>query len=254
MVYYPANIAHSWWYNPVSEKTRWGTVGPVPELDANGIKTGKRTPVGREYAIEYLDFLVGKIVNKLEELEIRDKTVIIFTTDNGAGKYGKGRIISENGFRVPMIVNNPKIIPEAIKSKSYVQLADVFPTLSDLANIPVPDSVKIDGISFMKALKGDPSPREYLYNYLDWKRAFKYNDYYLDGNDSLWFCKPTSEFQFSYVNMTDSLNNPEVVSVMKKMEELKDKYPAPDTINNPMYERYKAKHKYFEKMINSITK
>ncbi len=252
-VYYPANIAHNWWYKPVSEETRWGTFGPVPELDSTGTKTGKRTPVGRKFAIEYLDHLIGKIVNNLNDLNIRDNTVIIFTADNGGPKMGKGRLESENGFRVPMIVNCPGLITEPVKSMDYVQLADVFPTVADMAGFELPDSVHFDGMSFKPVIEGKDSPRDYLYTYVNWLNGFKYKDYYLDGNDSLWHCVQLSEWKMKYVNVTDSAGSPELKEIMKKMTQLEKKYPAPDTTHNPMYERYKAKHDFFNKTISKIT-
>lgn len=65
----------------------------------------------------------------------------------------------------------------------------------------------------------------------------------MDGNDSLWKCIPKSTFQYDYINYSDSIVAPEILS---KFEELKNKYPTPDTTNNPMYERYVAKHKIFK--------
>ncbi len=254
MVYYPMNLAHNWWYSPVSEKTRWGTFGPVPELDSAGNKTGRRTPVGQKFAIEYLDHLVGKIVHTIDSLGILDNTVILFTTDNGSPGKGKAHIVPENGFRAPMIIHCPSLITEGKKSMDYVQLADVFPTIAELAGIELPDSIHFDGISFKPVIDGKNGKRDYLYSYLNWKHAFKYNDFYLDGNDSLWRCVHTSEWKLSYINVTDSLDNPEVSAAMDTIHFLQKQYPAPDTTNNPMYERYKRKQNIFHNSINSITK
>ncbi len=254
MVYYPANIAHNWWYSPVSEETRWGTFGPAPELDSTGTKTGKRTPVGRKYVIEYLDHLIGDIVHTLDSLGIREETVLIFTADNGSPKKGKGHLKAESGFRVPLIVNCPKLIKEPAKSMDYTQLADIFPTITELAGLQIPDSVKLDGISFTPVLEGKKGKRDYLYTWLNWMNGFKYKGYYLDGNDSLWRSEQVSEWEMAYTNVTDSTNNPEVATIWEKMKELEEQFPAPDTTNNPMYERMKRKHEIFNKTIKEITK
>lgn len=245
LVYYPSNIAHNWWYNPISENTGSNTFGPVPALDSVGNKTGKKTNVGRKPAIEYLDYLVGKIVTNLDSLGIRENTYIIFTTDNGSPKFGKGKLSSENGFRVPFIVSKPSIAAKGIKH-DYVQLADVFPTIAELAGLTIPDSVEIDGISFTGVMQGDSSEREYMYSYLNWLHAFRYKDYYLDGQNNLYKCIPKSTFKFDYINYSDSVKTPELLEVWSKFEELKSKFPAPDTTNNPMYKRYVLKHKIFE--------
>ena len=241
LVYFPSNTAHNWWYSPISEGTGRNTFGPVPEIDSLGNITGNKTNAGRKPLIEYLDYLVGTIVSNLDSLDIRENTYIIFTTDNGSPGHGKGKLNSENGFRVPFIVNKPSIASKGIK-QDYVQLADVFPTIAELAGLAIPDSAEIDGISFTDVLEGYHSEKDYMYSYLNWLNAFRYKDYYLDGNDSLWKCIPKSTFKYEYINYSDSVISPEVMS---KFEELKNKYPAPDTTNNPMYERYVAKHKIF---------
>jgi arylsulfatase A-like enzyme len=242
LVYYPSNIAHNWWYSPVSEGTGWNTFGPVPEIDSLGNKTGEKTDVGRKPLIEYLDYLVGQIVHNLDSLGIRENTYIIFTTDNGSPGHGKGKLKAEDGFRVPFIINNPSITSKGVKHE-YVQLADVFPTIAELAGLTIPDSAKTDGISVKSVLEGNNSERDYLYSYLNWLPAFRYKDYYLDGNDSLWKCVPKSTFKYDYINYSDSIVAPEVLS---KFKELKQKFPAPDTTNNPMYERYLTKQKMLE--------
>lgn len=255
LVYYPMTLAHSWWYKPISEETRWGTFGPVPELDPSGKKTGRKTPVGHKYAVEYADHLIGRIIKKLEDTGLRENTIIIFTSDNGSPGKGKGYLKSEDGIRVPLIINCPGIIPSGKRINSFAQLADILPSMADLAEIDIPDSVSLDGISFVPALKSDTGTvRDWLYSYVNYDHAFRYKDYYLDGEGSLWYCEENEQGKISYSHIADSLNNSEITHVRKELARLQKKYPKPDTIDNPMYERFKLVNEYFYQMINNITK
>jgi len=253
LVYYPMTLAHSWWYAPVSEKTRWGTFGPVPELDSLGNKTGKKTPVGHKFAVEYMDHLVGKIINELDSLDLTENTVIVFTTDNGSPGKGKGHLQSENGIRVPLIVSCPGYIPQGKSTSSFTQLADVFPSIVDIADLTVPDSVKLDGISFLPAVEKDSLVRHWLYSYLNYKHAFRYKDYYLDADDSLWYCDLQTDGDIIYSHVPDTSRKAAVVEARKEFKRLNQLYPGADTINNPKYERLKKVQDHFTNMINDIT-
>lgn len=255
LAYYPMTLAHSWWYSPVSEKTRWSTFGPVPELDSLGNKTGKKTPVGHQYAVEYLDHLVGMIMNHLDSLELSKNTVIIFTTDNGSPGKGKGFLKHENGIRVPLIVHCPDKFKKGIMTNSFAQLADIFPSITEMAGIGVPDSVKLDGVSFVPSLKNDTvRVRNKLYSYVNYKTAYRYDDYFLNSEDELFYCQMNSSGKIDYQLIHDSVSNPELDKVREELAILEAMYPAPDTTNNPKYERFKKVNEEFVNMINKITK
>jgi len=254
LVYYPMTLAHSWWYNPVSEHTRWSAFGPVPELDSFGRKTGNKTPVGHKYAVEYMDHLIGEIVHHLDSLGLRKNTIIVFTADNGSPKKGKGSLHHENGVRVPLIVNCPaKFTPSRIKN-SFAQLADVYPGICEMAGIEVPDSVKLDGISFTPVLMNDTVVvRDWLYSYVNYKHAFRYKDYFLNDDNQLFKCVDKEDGRIEYHLIPDSVTNEDITSVRTELEQLKVQFPTPDTLNNPMYERYKLVNKKFTETINQLT-
>lgn len=120
--------------------------------------------------VHYIDKLVGMIIRKLDEKGLRENTLIIFTTDNGTYKGiessmkngdtivgGKGLPI-ETGTHVPLIVNwKGKVKPGSINS-NLIDFSDFFPTLAEAMNIPVPDKVQTDGISFYNQLVGGVGP------------------------------------------------------------------------------------------------
>lgn len=124
-----------------------------------------------------LDDHVGEIMEKLEELELAENTLIIFTSDNGPhleggaepdffnsnGPFrGYKRDLYEGGIRVPMIAHWPGKIKEGRQSHHISAFWDVLPTLCEIAGVDFPP--KVDGISFLPALMEMEQPKhDYLY-------------------------------------------------------------------------------------------
>jgi arylsulfatase A-like enzyme len=128
--------------------------------------------------VTLLDDQVGEIAAKVEELGIAGRTLIIFTSDNGAhreggadpdffnsnGPYrGHKRDLYEGGIRVPMIACWPGTITEGTTSEHISAFWDMVPTFTELAGVPAPEA--IDGISMVPALLGRDGQQshEYLY-------------------------------------------------------------------------------------------
>lgn len=128
--------------------------------------------------IQVLDDHVGEIMRKVEDLGIADKTIIIFTSDNGPHLEGgadpeyfdsngplKGfkRDLYEGGIRVPMIAKWSGKIKAGTKSDHISAFWDIYPTFSEIAGLEAPKDV--DGISFRSTLmnKGKQELHDYLY-------------------------------------------------------------------------------------------
>ncbi len=115
-----------------------------------------RNEMGRQYAcIENIDRQIGRVLAKLEEMGELDQTYILFTSDHGIavgrhGLMGKQNLY-EHSWKVPFIVRGPGIRP-GTRASGYIYLLDIFPTLCDLAEIPVPETV--EGKSFRPVLEG----------------------------------------------------------------------------------------------------
>ena len=141
-----------------------------------------RTPDSKEgekanlYAdnIAYMDKLIGKLVAELDRLNLREKTVIVFSGDNGTAGGGAtigGRRINgrkgsmlEGGARVPLVVNWKGTAPEGKVPKDLVDFSDLLPTFADLAGAKLPEGVTFDGRSFAPQLRGQPgNPRQWAY-------------------------------------------------------------------------------------------
>jgi arylsulfatase A len=145
-----------------------------------------------------MDKLVGRIVDTLDELGIRENTLILFTTDNGTpngfitrtektsnGKYkyvkepivshangktfigGKGKL-TDAGTLVPLIANWPGTTPAGRVCNDLVDFSDFMPTFAELACAKLPSDRVIDGKSFVSQIKGQKgTPRKWAY--CQWK-------------------------------------------------------------------------------------
>jgi arylsulfatase A len=127
--------------------------------------------------LEYMDKLVGKLVDELDKRHLRENTVVIFTGDNGTAVFGEkiatvnGKAISgrkgtmlEGGSRVPLIVNWPGVTPAGKVNNDLTDFSDFFPTFAELAGAKLPEGVTIDGHSFAPQIRGEKgTPREWVY-------------------------------------------------------------------------------------------
>ncbi|MDQ3623234.1 MAG: sulfatase [Verrucomicrobiota bacterium] len=118
--------------------------------------------------IESLDGTVGRIRARLEELQLSDRTIIVFTSDNGGHlpttsnkplRLGKASAY-EGGVRVPLIVHWPGVTKPGSVSDTPVITMDLFPTLLEMAGLSVPGSQSEtgaagrDGVSLVPLLRG----------------------------------------------------------------------------------------------------
>jgi arylsulfatase A len=127
--------------------------------------------------IETLDDTVGRLMAKLEALKLTDKTIVIFTSDNGGlhvpegphpkithntpYRAGKG-FVYEGGLRIPLIVRWPGRVPAGKVEDALVINTDWLPTLLDMAGQPLPAGM--DGVSLAGLLTGrGPAPKRNLF-------------------------------------------------------------------------------------------
>lgn len=127
--------------------------------------------------IASVDESVGRVVAKLDELGIRENTLVIFSSDNGGvGGYesvglvgkngvtnnaplkgGKGTLY-EGGVRVPYIFNWPGRIEAGTVNERPVNSVDLYPTLLEVASAQMPRQ-PLDGVSYLKTLFGEELPQ-----------------------------------------------------------------------------------------------
>ena len=107
-------------------------------------------------SVTFMDEQVGRIVDELDRLGLLETTAIVFCSDHGyhLGEHGfwQKANLHEEVLRVPMMISCPGINPA--RSRSLVELADIFPTVSDLAGLKIPDG--LHGTSLVPVLR-DPT-------------------------------------------------------------------------------------------------
>jgi arylsulfatase A len=121
--------------------------------------------------IETMDEGIGRILAKLDALGIADRTVVIFTSDNGGLEMlqdqeplrGGKAMLWEGGIRVPLAVRWPGVIKPGTTSKAPVITRDWFPTLAELGRVE-PTTATLDGQSLVPLFRGTGAPkRDALY-------------------------------------------------------------------------------------------
>jgi arylsulfatase A len=147
--------------------------------------------------VAYMDKLVGKLMAELEQLKLREKTIIVFASDNGTMKTYKefctingGKQLSgckatmlEGGALVPMIVSWPGTTPTGQVATNLISFVDFFPTLAELAGAKLPPGVTIDGKPFTPMFHGQTSGdwlRDWIFvllghNWYDREQGWKLN-------------------------------------------------------------------------------
>ncbi len=115
-----------------------------------------------------VDKQVGRLLRALEERGMAENTVVVFTSDHGdfMGSHGlvrKGMFLYDALLHVPLIFRVPGGARGA-RSKAFAQHTELFPTLADLANAPVPASIDLPGRSLRPFLEGaDAEPRQTMF-------------------------------------------------------------------------------------------
>lgn len=150
----------------------------------------KRMWAGYYASVEFMDAQVGRVLDELDRLGLRENTAVVFISDHGyhLGEHGfwQKSNLHEEAIRVPMIIAAPGF--ESARSDSFVELMDIFPTVSELAGFDCPESVQ--GKSLVPLLEDpDEKVREgsisinkgFSYRTQDWHFMF-----YPDGSRELY--------------------------------------------------------------------
>ena len=230
-----------------------------------GFEMGKFLPVRQVqdnpvYAglVEHMDDAIGKVLDILKELGLDDNTIVIFTSDNGgvaAGdafatsnkplRAGKGYQF-EGGIREPYFIKVPWMDHKGKTCSTPVTGTDFYPTILDLAGIPLRPEEHIDGVSLVPLLEGGTIPgRSLIWHYPHYgnqggepssiirKGDWKLIHYYEDGRKELYnLAEDLSE------TMDVSLKFPEIVKELDEalfsyLTDVGARYPAKDPLYDP---------------------
>ncbi len=165
-LYYPLMLTHNP-FQPTPDTPEWDPKALGEKVHLNDKHFADMTA--------YMDKLIGRLIEKLDELGLRKNTLVLFLGDNGTNRGitsqfqgqpypgGKGSG-NARGMHVPLIANWPGRIPAGRVNHDLIASTDFLPTLCEAAGAKIPRSLPIDGVSFLPQLFGEPGlPRESLY-------------------------------------------------------------------------------------------
>jgi arylsulfatase A len=167
-LYYPMMLTHGP-FQPTPDSPGW-------DATAVGEKVNDDP---RHFAemVGYMDKLVGRLVAKVDELGLRDDTLILFVSDNGTGRRitskfqgtayegGKGSTTAR-GMHVPLIANWPGHAAAGKVCGDLIDSTDFLPTICAAAGAKIPAALTIDGRSFLPQVLGEKGePREWIYSW-----------------------------------------------------------------------------------------
>lgn len=130
--------------------------------------------------VESMDDAVGTLVTTLDRLNLTDRTILVFFSDNGGNMYngvdgttptsnaplrGGKATLYEGGVRVPCVVCWPGTVAAGTRNDAVVQSVDFYPTLLEMLGLKPAEGQRFDGISIVPALKGQPLQRDAIFTY-----------------------------------------------------------------------------------------
>lgn len=184
--------------------------------------------------IQELDWSVGIIIEKLEEEQLLENTLIVFSSDNGpwlvmrdhggsAGDLREGKFYTfEGGMRVPAVAMWPGKIPAGTVYNGLANMMDWFPTFTHLAGADLPRNIELDGENIAPVLFGERerAGQDFLfmenaglqgYRYKNWKIKLEY-----DGFSGAWYRHRVEPHPLLLINLDEDIS---------ESENLADKFP-----------------------------
>jgi len=117
-------------------------------------------------AVAEVDWSVGEILDALRRLDLGEKTLVIFTSDNGGTRAGSNAPLRggkgslwEGGMREPTVVWWPGHVPAGSSCGEMATVMDFLPTFATLAGVPLPTDRVLDGHDMTPLLLGEPEAR-----------------------------------------------------------------------------------------------
>ena len=168
--YYPIALTHGP-FQPTPRSANWTTARL------------KNDRANFKDMVEYMDEVVGRVVKKVEDLGIADRTLVLFYSDNGTDRTitsrfrdsrgermfqgGKG-LTTDAGTHVPMIAWWKGVTPAGRVIDDLVDSSDFWPTIADATGVPLPKGVPSDGRSFLPQIRGQRgAPRDWTFCHYD---------------------------------------------------------------------------------------
>lgn len=182
-VYLPFNAPHSPLEAPADEYDAYKqedlSADQFPQTGYPVRKQMDENDLAKLYAmISNIDANFGRLMQKLDELQLADNTIVIFLTDNGpqqprynAGLHGLKASVYEGGIHVPCFIRWPKRLLAGEKVDLPGAHIDLTPTLLEACRVEPPAKVKFDGRSLLGVLTGESRERPERTLFFQWHRG-----------------------------------------------------------------------------------
>lgn len=183
-----------------------------------------------------IDDNLGKLLQKLDELNIANKTLIIFMTDNGPqqtryvnGMRGRKGSVYQGGVRVPFFIRYPSSFEKNKDVETMAAHIDILPTLAQVCNVELPKERIIDGKSLVPLIKGKE---------VDWTDRSLFF-YWSRGYPELYYNMALRKGNYKLVGKTDynaKINDFELYNLEKDQYEQENIIIKNDSIANKLKE------------------
>lgn len=191
--------------------------------------------------VAYLDRLVKRVVDTIEEAGVADNTIIIFASDNGTTASSKSKGV-EYGVHVPFVVAGAGIKQRGL-SPVMMDFSDVLPTLADFADAEIPADQPVAGTSLKPFLTGaSEKTKDVIYAHPGICSLVRTKDYLLEAVCPI-FGKPRGRFYRThgsydgrgYENVT---HDPEHAAMRKTFDALLARHPSrlPGSFDDPVWQ------------------
>jgi arylsulfatase A-like enzyme len=193
-VYLPYNTPHT----PMQVPDRWWDKFKDMELtqDFQDRELEKLDHTRAALAMsENIDWNVGRLMEKLDELKLAENTMVLYFSDNGpagprynGGMRGRKGTTDEGGVRSPLVMRWPEGIKAGTQIPQICSAMDLLPTLADLAGIEVTGTKPLDGISLAPLLTGNAKDWENrtLVHHWQGRVSVRTQQYRLDHHGNLY--------------------------------------------------------------------
>jgi arylsulfatase A-like enzyme len=159
---------HRDYFEPTSVRDKLYSLPPSNLPDS---AVTRRDMASFKQSARALDHGVGAVLSAIDELELSDDTIVIFTTDHGIPFPGAKATLTDRGLGVLLIIRGPYGFHGGRVNDALVSQIDIFPTICELIGIDVPDHVQ--GRSLVPAVRGEQRDvNEAVYGELTYHAAY----------------------------------------------------------------------------------
>lgn len=247
-VYLPYNTPHS----PMQVPERFWAKFADKQLNLHSQDTSKEDELHMKAALamcENIDWNVGRLMKKLEALDLTEETIVIYFSDNGpngwrwnGGMKGRKGSTDEGGVRSPFFLQWKGNIKAAKKIPQIAAGIDLLPTLTDLAGIPAKTNKPVDGISLAALLKEENPAWSDRLIFSHWRGnvSVRNQAYRLDKDDQLFDMVEdpgqTQDVSEGHAEIAAAMIAAKQEWVKEVMAELKPEEKRPFLIGHPDFE------------------